>query len=268
MAYSRIFITLNQCSQEYVRDIRGCVGRCIVELRNGFGRFVLQVQGLKSNENYRVTVLSEDKYADIKFPLYVDGSGKGEIRCSYDQSDMGIKVDDIRAVAVLVKDKAPLIGFTKGEYNWQSCLMAEDVKAAEVDNEKATVISIIEEIDDNIQEIKNIITSTKGEDYIFSREHIKPFGDDNITWIKGNVKELSAIKDLWKYSNNPYVVQNCCEYKHILLGRDDNHYWLGVPCKYDKAYTLEAKLQGFNCYKPLKDKQLKQNEMCYCLLKC
>lgn len=266
MAYSRLFITLNQYCSDYTKDVRGSVGRCIIENRNGFSRFVLQVQGLKSECEYRVIVLSEDKYVNISDRLYVDGSGKGEIRCNYNQNE--ISLNDIRAVAVLVKDKAPLIGFTKGEYNWQKCLMAKEVKAAEVDTSKATVISIIEEIDDNIQEIKNIISTQSNEDYIFNKEHIFPFGNDNITWVKGSIKELSIIRNLWKYANNPYVVQSCSEYKHILLGKDNKNYWLGIPCKYDKNYTLEAKLQGFGGYKPLNGNSLKQNEFCYCLLKC
>ncbi|MGN1318105.1 MAG: hypothetical protein ACI4VF_03750, partial [Lachnospirales bacterium] len=193
MAYSRIFITLNQYSNEYTKDVRGCIGRCIVELRNNYGRFVLQAQGLNSSVSYRVVVLSQDKYYEIPRPLYVDGSGKGEIRCGYSQGETGINVDDIKAVAVLYNDKAPLVGYTKGEYNWQRLLMANEVKAAKIDTDKATVISIIEEIDDNIQEIKSIISSNS-EDYIFNREHLSPFGNDNINWVKGNIRELSVIK--------------------------------------------------------------------------
>lgn len=267
MAYSRLFITLNQYSDEFAKDIRGCVGKCVIELRNGFGRFVLQVQGLNSEVSYRAVILSEDKYADVTKPLYIDGSGRGEIRWSFEPDDIGFSVDDVRAVAVLVKDKAPLIGFTKGEYNWQGCLMAKEIKAAEVKTDEAEIISIIEEFDDNIQEIKNII-STGTEDYIFSREHLKPFGEDNILWVKASLKEMTAIKNLWKYANNPYVVQSCCEHKHILLGKDSDGYWLGLPCKYDKTYALEAKLQGFKCFKPCENNELKDNELCYCLLKC
>ena len=48
MAYSRTFITLKQGCNDYVKDIRGCVGRAIVEIRNGRGRLLLQAQGLQS----------------------------------------------------------------------------------------------------------------------------------------------------------------------------------------------------------------------------
>lgn len=273
MAYSRIFIALNQCCSEYAKDIRGCVGKCVIEIRNGFGRLVLQVQGLNSEVQYRAVILSSDNFCDISIPLYIDGSGKGEIRWSFKPMELGFDVNDIRAVAVLVADKAPLIGFTRGEYNWQSCLMAKEVKAAKIDTEKAEVISIIEEFDNNINEIKAILSSdvennNSNVDYIFSREHIKPFGDDGITWVKASIKEMPAIKDLWKYANNPFVVQCCCEYKHILLGRDNESFWLGLPCKYDKSYTLEAKLQGFKGYKATENNSLKDNEFCYCLLRC
>ncbi len=268
MAYSRIFIALNQNCTDYTRDTRGCVGRCIIEQRNGTGRLVLQVQGLSSNTDYRAAILNEDKCSDIPIKLYVDGGGKGEIRWSFDSNSLGMAVEDIRAVVVLVLDKAPLIGFTKGEYNWQKCLMAKEVKAAELDPQKAEVISIIEKLDESIEDIKTIIKSGSSEEYIFNREHIKPFGNDGITWVRGSLKEMAAIKNLWKYANNPYVVQGCCEYKHILLGKDNNGYWLGVPCKYDRSYAIEAKIQGFKGCKALNNKELKENEFCYCLLKC
>lgn len=270
MAYSRLFIALNQSCDQYARDIRGCVGRCIIEQRNSTGRFVLQVQGLKSNADYRAVILSEDKCADIPKRLYIDGSGKGEIRWNFELKSMGIDFDDIRGAAVLVMDKAPLIGFTKGEYNWQKCLMANDVRAAEADPQKAEVISIIEKLDENIEDIKNIINSkaVTTEDYIFDREHIKPFGDDGIIWVKATLKEMTAIKSLWKYANNPFAVHSCCRYGHILLGRDKDGYWLGLPCKYDKSYNIEARLQGFGSFKSPDNKELRDNDFCYCLLKC
>lgn len=272
MAYSRLFIALNQSCPDYAKDTRGCVGRCIIEQRNSTGRLVFQVQGLSSEADYRVVLLGEDKCFDIPKRLYLDGGGKGEIRWNFDPQTLEINLEDIRAAAVLVMDKAPLIGFTKGEYNWQKCLMAKEVRAAEADPQKAEVISIIEKLDESIKDIRTIINSSDKKDnqaYVFDKEHIKPFGEDNIAWVKGSLKEMTAVKDLWKYANNPYVVYSCCKYKHILLGKDsDGGCWLALPCKYDKTYALEARLQGFKGFKAVDNGELKDNEFCYCLLKC
>lgn len=125
MSYSRIFVALKQGCQDYARDTRGSVGRCVIELRNGAGRLILQVQGLRSDCDYRVCVLTNNSYAEVTKPLYVDASGKGEVKWEFLPKNININVGEIKAVAVLVKDKAPLIGFVEGEYNWQHCLMAK-----------------------------------------------------------------------------------------------------------------------------------------------
>lgn len=298
MAYSRVFIALKQSCQEYAKDVRGSVGRCIIELRNGAGRLILQAQGLRSDCDYRVCILSRDTYAEVSRPLYVDGTGKGEVKWEFSPKEIGIEVSDIKAVAVLVKDKAPLIGFVEGEYNWQNCLMAkntESVKSEEVnftkveaavaeeqsvskdevvstenDNEKKKLIYIINEFDKEIDEIKEYskIGTAEGEKYLFSRECVKPFGDDNIYWVKVITKELCLIRALWKYINNPFVIKGCRDYKHLLLGKDENNYFLAIPSRYDKEYKLEAMAQGFNEVKNTDNKPIEQGGFCYYILKC
>lgn len=288
MSYSRVFIALKQGCQDYAKDIRGSVGRCIIELRNGAGRLILQAQGLRSDCDYRVCILSRDSYAEVSKPLYVDGTGKGEIKWEFLPKMINIDVSDIKAVAVLVRDKAPLIGFVEGEYNWQRCLMAKTtdetfIKAAVADCEeektentsmdtdnKEKLICIINEIDKDIDELKEYskIGTPEGESNLFSRECVKPFGEDNIYWININIKELCLIKALWKYINNPFVIKGCRDYKHLLLGKSDKNYYLGVPSKYDKEYRLEAMAQGFDEFKTVDNKPLEQGELCYCILKC
>lgn len=306
MAYSRVFIALKQGCQDYAKDVRGSVGRCIIELRNGAGRLLLQVQGLRCDCDYRVCIMSKDNYAEVSRPLYVDATGKGEVKWEFYPKDIGIDVSDIKAVAVLVRDKAPLIGFVEGEYNWQHCLMAkdikdtqvkasdtgvnkvevavckddkkEDIKDAKCDNissenestEKEKLIYIINEFEKDFEEINKYskIGTADGENYIFSKEAVKPFGDDNILWVNANIKELCLIKALWKYINNPFVIKGCRDYKHILLGKSDKNYYLAVPEKYDRGYKLEAMAQGFNEIKTDGNKPLKQGELCYYILIC
>lgn len=321
MAYSRTFITLKQGCSDYVKDVRGCVGRAIVEIRNGRGRLLLQAQGLKSDNDYRVCVLSKDDSVEVDRPLYVNNSGRGEVKWEFKPDGV---LSDIRALAVLVKDKAPLIGFVKDEYNWQQCLMAkpenhkqpetimaikpeiievkepEEIVSAVVEDkveniekeqpvteieeelqnsiaenateeinqkDKEKIVQLVNEFSDSIDEIQAIAVSAN-TDYIFSRNEVKPFGDDNIKWVKVNIREICAVKDLWKYCNNPFVIKGCREYKHLLLGRDGKNYWMGVPCKYDPSYKLEAQIQGFKECKPMNGGELKAGESCYCLLKC
>ena len=334
MAYSRIFIALKQGCNEYARDARGSLGRCIIESKNGICRLQLQAQGLKSDCNYRVCILSNDNYGDVARTLYVDSRGKGEVKWEFNPKDIGIDISEIKAIAVLVKDKAPLIGFTDGEYNWQRCLMN---KAQEPDNasievisadssketketnsvdslketnkvkikinrleevnspihrqrktnntnniislpldnqpkeDKEKVISIINELDDDLKEMHQYAQGGYQStiDRLFNKQRIKPFGEDGITWVKGNIKELCLIRGLWRYINNPFVIKCCRDFGHIIFGIDNkNNYWLGVPCKYDSGYKLEAMVQGFSEFKTEADLPLEEGQMCYFLLKC
>ncbi|MDO5388831.1 MAG: hypothetical protein Q4F63_06315 [Clostridia bacterium] len=304
MAYSRVFVALKQGCQDYAKDVRGSVGRCVIELRNGAGRLILQAQGLKSDCDYRVCVLTADSYAEASKPLYVDGTGKGELKWEFSPKNIGVEVADIKSVAVLVKDKAPLIGFVDGEYNWQSCLMAKDttnnikksnaeIKAVEAaaaadvinsekensredenfreeTSEKEKLIYIINEFDRDIDEIKKYskIGTADGENYIFSKEPQTPFGNDEVIWVKTGLKELCLVKAFWKYINNPFVIKGCKDYKHLLVGKSENNYYLAVPGKYDRAYKLEAMAQGFNECRAYENKPVEQGEPCYYVLKC
>lgn len=284
MAYSRVFIALKQGCSDFTRDIRGSVGRCIIELRNGAGRLMLQAQGLKNNCNYRVCVLTKDSYAEVTKPFYIDAMGKGELKWEFQPLKLGIEVSDIKAVVILSGDKAPLIGFVEGEYNWQRCLMAKADEPASVNvakieeipvkkddkEDKEKLICIINEFDKNINEIKEYsrIGTAEAENSLFSRENVSPFGDDGIKWIKANLKELCLVKSLWKYINNPFVIKSCRDYHYILLGKSDDCYYMAVPGKYDREYRLEAQAQGFKEIKPMNGDTLEQGEDCYYILKC
>ncbi len=288
MAYSRLFIALKQGCDGYAKDIRGAVGRCIIESRNGVGRLLLQVQGIKNEYDYRVCILSENDCAEVTAHLYIDSSGRGEMKWEFIPEAIGMPVSEIKACVVLSGDKSPLIGFTDGEYNWQKCLMAkEEVKAAEVTEaraeppkeeevsviypEKEKLICIINELDEDIQEMKEYsrIGYESNIEALFGKSSVKPFGDDGITWVKGSIKELSLIRQLWHYINNPFVIKGCRDYRHLLLGRDkEGNYFLGVPCKYDSDYRLEAMVQGFTEFKTEDNRALKNGEFCYCILKC
>ena len=81
--------------------------------------------------------------------------------------------------------------------------------------DKEKIVQLVNEFSDSIDEIQ-AITVSANTDYIFSRNEVKPFGDDNIKWVKVNIREICAVKDLWKYCNNPFVIKGCREYKHLL----------------------------------------------------
>lgn len=162
----------------------------------------------------------------------------------------------------------------KSEKSEKPCNLAAEVidlgsnKDLSEQDGREKIKSIILSFDKKVDEIKELGSRTN-EDCIFSCSYaLTPFGDDGILWVRAGLRELSAIKSLWKYYNNPFVVHNCRRYKHLLLGKGDGFYMLAVPCQYKADYKTEARLQGFSGYKPVKGGSLKENEYCYCILKC
>lgn len=356
--YMRIFVTLQQDCGDYSLSLKQAMGRGIIEVRNGQGRLMIYGQGLKPEVMYKVCMLGEESCAKAPNIVEADKSGKCEYRWGFEPDNIagsGLKIEDIRAVAILVDEKAPLIGYIKGAYDWHRCVekksLAETIESVreQAEAEEAVLLSeesnkdehikaeneikeisdgliepdieavenaieLIESTDDNkdkdkalkeeriefiqeekedepkdgfksiifqfnkdIEELKyyaNINADTKRDiDYIFDKYiQVKPFGDDNIKWIKINLRELAIVgNDMWKYMNNPFVTYGCKKYKHLILGREMNgneeYYSLGVPCEYDPQYKLEASMQGFDGYKSCDGKKLNKGDFCYCILR-
>ncbi len=296
MAYSRLFIILEQGEDEFAIGSNKAVGRCIIEFNGNTGRLFLQAQGLKSG-TYRVCVLSKNSYADTAVLLVVNRFGRGEIRRSLESDNINFGAKEIFGVVVLSGEKTVLLGFTNGEYNWQACMMAktntqeditetgeekseavENVKADETskeiskpkedvsvskDNEekdKQNIKNIVLEFDKKVEELREM-GKAKTEDIIFGGKAVTPFGNDGVVWIKAGIREISAIDKLCSYSQNPFVVQSFKKYRHLLLGKTSDGFALGVPCVYDEKYSGSAE------FKTTDDKELKNNTFCYCILK-
>jgi hypothetical protein len=125
MAYSRLFIILEQGEPQFAQGGAKAVGRCIIEYNNGKGRMILQTQGLVSGA-YRVCIMDKHRYFETAVPLVVNRFGRGELRRSFETDGIKFESKDISAVAVLSGEKTVLLGFTDGEYNWQACMMADE----------------------------------------------------------------------------------------------------------------------------------------------
>lgn len=84
-------------------------------------------------------------------------------------------------------------------------------------------------------------------EYIKSKNaNMTPFKDENtnIDWYRISPYDLTSLSNnSWKYCNNPFVFSSYKKYKHLILGVDNKQgketYILGVPCKYEKDFSLK-----------------------------
>lgn len=260
MNYSRNFIILKNTLEGFSKDTKS-TGRAIIEQRNARTRILISLQGIKQGE-YISYVFTEGSYVN----QWLQVSNKG--RCDLNWELSKISADAVRAVCILTKDLQPiLVGYTDKEFNWQKLLCSdktEEVSVAEAMEEteenpqalKENLKEIITEFHNGIQELKQI-----------NNEDSSPFGQDDYVWQKADLRQLYNTSNLWKYANNPFVVHSYRCYHHIYLGKKDNCIALGVPCVYCKGYTLESQLQGFQEFKALKGQELKEGQLCYCIIK-
>lgn len=265
MGYIRNFVIL--------KGDKGIGGRAIIEQR-GNTRILINIKGIPQGE-YLLYVFNDKAFKKQWFKI----GSKGFLDLNWEITDFS--AEEIRAICVLTQKLQPVLtGYVQDNFNWQRLLISSDnenkeekssePQVAEIeecvsispttdqsDNKlKGHLKEIITEFDDNIRELKSM-----------GQEDTSPFGDDGYVWEKTDLKQLYGSKTLWKLANNPFVVHGYRCYHHIYLGKSNSSSALAVPCVYCKSYTLESQLQGFREIKPLKDKELKEGQLCYCIIK-
>lgn len=73
--------------------------------------------------------------------------------------------------------------------------------------------------------------------------------------------ELSCLpRRYWNIANNSFLLHGYYNYNHLLLVKEDGHYWLGVPGIYDPKESRAAELFGFSQFTDSYNKQLSLTE--------
>ena len=70
--------------------------------------------------------------------------------------------------------------------------------------------------------------------------------DDSIQARKITHAEISTLpRRFWPLANNSFLLHGCHNYHHLLLVKEKDHLWLGVPGLYDPREAHMANLFGF-----------------------
>lgn len=133
--YDKLFIMLRQEMSGFSLGQRPAWGSCILEIKNGKGRFTVSIQGLKKlseNREYIFYIIGgklgkADGIACEE--IYVDHHGKAELKWDFDPDDIsgtGYTIEDLHTVAIFAGDyktygvTAPLAGYFSDKVNWKS----------------------------------------------------------------------------------------------------------------------------------------------------
>ena len=126
--YARMFVTLKQEISEYSYDFKEAMGRCVIEVRFGKGRFSTYIQGLRKGD-YSIFFISCKGGRNIGVnmgKISADLGGKGELKTEFDPENIfgtKLKIEDFHVVAIMPFEsatvKALLTGYVGGAVQWK-----------------------------------------------------------------------------------------------------------------------------------------------------
>ncbi len=143
--YDKSFVMLKQELGGFSLGQQSAWGSCVMELKNGKGRFTFSVQGLKKltdGRRYDAFVIG-GKGDEIKGiccgTVEVDAHGKGELKWEFDPDAIGksaFHAEELHTVALIVKGGygliVPLAGYFHDKVQWKKLFQEEnDLVAAE-----------------------------------------------------------------------------------------------------------------------------------------
>lgn len=135
--YARMFVTLKQESADYSMDFKESMGRCVIEVRFGKGKFATYIQGLKEGcySVYIISCKGGNNLGATIGKISTDLSGKGEFKAEFDPENVcgtNLKIEDFHAVAVMPfgceKIKVLLMGYVGGVVQWKEGFVFFDEK--------------------------------------------------------------------------------------------------------------------------------------------
>ena len=102
-----------------------------------------------------------------------------------------------------------------------------------------------------------------------SYPRIYPFEDNEITMcVKIEPKDIGYLPvEVWVFSNNSFLLHGYYCYNHLILAKIKEHngfrYILGVPGIYHNRERFMARMFGFDCFKSIRKRELRQGDFGY-----
>lgn len=98
---------------------------------------------------------------------------------------------------------------------------------------------------------------------------IYPFEDNEITLcVKIEPKDIGYLsKEAWTLSNNSFLLHGYYSYQHLIFAKIKDRfgcrYLLGVPGIYHNRERFMARMFGFECFKSIRKRELRQGDFGY-----
>ncbi len=130
---------------------------------------------------------------------------------------------------------------------------------------------IEESSEEQVQE-ETLPDPLSAQQFFTNYPRIYPFEDNEIALcVKIEPKDIALLpKNIWPYSNNSFLMHGFYCYHHLIFAkmknRYGNQYILGVPGIFHNREQFMAKMFGFDNFKSMKKRELKQGDFGYWFL--
>ena len=286
--YYRQFITLMQERAGFALPGREAAGRIVLEARGEAARATVYIQDISPQKVYKLAFVAKNSRKQgqgslgvVVGSIIVGEKGKYEGRFEFDGRNIGgsgISCEEIEGVVVLVSDDddltAPLSGFKGAPFSWRvnfnfaggevkedeaappdsASIAAEEVAVTEVLAEEAFVEEEMPQ--ENLMEKIPQEPANSGPDAWFennTQAMVNVFGNsDEVTWVAVTLNDIRDLGGKWsKIAKCPHATEGFEKYRHVLMGRQENTYILGVPDVYcgDASWGRKGLENGYVTFK-------------------
>lgn len=134
-------------------------------------------------------------------------------------------------------------------YSFSDCsLSTEEILSSEPENPSISEEAVITEeiVSETVSEAALSDASIDTASTEEAPTEATAIQDDSIQARKITHAEISTLpRRFWPLANNSFLLHGCHNYHHLLLVKEKDHLWLGVPGLYDPREAHMANLFGF-----------------------
>jgi len=266
MQYTRDFIPLKECISGYGRGGMIPHGIARIEKNQEMVKLRINLYGLAPAAGpytaYTINVTDSTYHRMELGQLQPDALGRCEL--GYRNAAAKEDTERIGVVAIALADGTEVLnGYADGMVDWSSLRNADadapekEEDTAEAEKEETEIHEEpvrCEEIPEAADSAENV--SGSAEDTSAARDALQymltaypkifPFREATERWIRIHPRDIAPLPvDVVSLESSPFLQRGYLQYKHLILGYEENVYYLGVPFRYSQEQEEIAHNWGF-----------------------
>ncbi len=285
MIYDKRMIYLSYVKDEVKVKSAGYIK---IEIRNGMFYMDMHVNTKDGNDTGRYEVIADSKAGPVSLGMINLEEGKGKLQEEFTAEEIGrggkhLSYEDIEAFRLVLEEGAYIIGRTaageKNEINAshsaaeQSDMQASDSRKNPAQVNSKNIRSVTQPHDVNNRRsvptrdddswkhtsqtddgaLRSRAEETrampdKWQQLLKSYKQVHPYGDDRL-YISIEPKDFMIMSAEYQHlAHNSFLLHGFYNYRHIVLGMENDCFYLGVPGVFYEREKMVAMMFGFEAF--------------------